>query len=48
MKLLLFLSMVAALHAEEIVLWPNGAPGSEGKTEAVLAYYESILDGPSG
>lgn len=34
MKLLLSLSMVAALHAEEIVLWPNGAPGSEGKNEA--------------
>lgn len=35
--LLLSLSVTALLHsalpaAEEIVLWPNGAPGSEGKT----------------
>jgi acetyl esterase/lipase len=29
----LALALVATLHAEEILLWPNGAPGSEGKTE---------------
>lgn len=30
--LLLFLALLLPLHAEEILLWPNGAPGSEGKT----------------
>jgi len=30
--LLLALALLLPLHAEEIVLWPNGAPGSEGKT----------------
>lgn len=34
MKRLLLLAFAAALHAEEIVLWPDGAPSSEGKTEA--------------
>jgi dienelactone hydrolase len=33
LALLVALSFTAFLHAaEEIVLWPNGAPGSEGKT----------------
>jgi acetyl esterase/lipase len=34
MKLLLSLALLSALHAEEILLWPDGAPGSEGKTAA--------------
>lgn len=30
--ILLCLALLLPLHAEEILLWPNGAPGSEGKT----------------
>src|SRR5215510_7503393 len=29
---LLFISMHATAQQKEILLWPNGAPGSEGKT----------------
>src|SRR5258705_13506983 len=29
---LLLTSMIAAAQQKEILLWPNGAPGSEGKT----------------
>ncbi|RYD42590.1 MAG: alpha/beta hydrolase, partial [Verrucomicrobiaceae bacterium] len=32
--LLVALAFLLPLHAEEIFLWPNGAPGSEGKTAA--------------
>lgn len=34
MKLLLALALLASLQAAEIQLWPDGAPGSEGKTGA--------------
>ena len=32
MKPVLLLALLTTLHAEEILLFPNGAPGSEGKT----------------
>ena len=34
MKPLLLLALLTTLHAEEILLFPNGAPGSEGKTDS--------------
>jgi endo-1,4-beta-xylanase len=36
MPLVLVLLAAGSVHAEEILVWPNGAPGSEGKTSDLV------------